>query len=110
MPEVLTVASTLTCPHGGSVTLTTSNATLECGDGFPLVESDAHFVVDCTFIPPGSKPSPCVEVTRSGGSASLDADGVPVLTRASVGLCESAEGVPQGPAVLLVTQEDVADV
>jgi hypothetical protein len=91
------VTSTLTCPHGGSVSLTTSNVALECGDGFALVESDVHFVVGCTFIPPGSKPSLCVKVTWSGGSASLDADGVAVLTRASVGHCESSVGDPGPP-------------
>ncbi|MFO0608227.1 MAG: hypothetical protein U0324_33990 [Polyangiales bacterium] len=107
--DLLTVASVLTCPHGGALALATSNVSLECGDGFALVESDVHAVVGCPFTLPGPKASPCVKVSWSGGSASLDADGVAVLTRASVGRCESAEGAPQGSALVVSTQGDVTD-
>lgn len=109
MPAVLTTGSVIQCPHGGALQLVTSNVTFECGDGFALVESDVHPVVGCPFVLPGPKPSPCVKVTWSAGSLVLDADGVRVLTEASVGLCASAEGAPQGPAMVANTQRDVSD-
>ena len=111
MPHLLTTASTLLCPHGGRVQATTSNtiATAPDASAFVLVESDVHAVVGCPFVLPGPKPSPCVRVEWTGGSATCDVDGVPALTAASVGQCKSPEGAPQGAAVVVATQTVVAD-
>lgn len=106
---ILTTASVIQCPHGGSARLVTSNTSLEIGGAMALVETDVPPVAGCPFVLPGPKPSPCVTISWSGGSRNVDADGVPVLTTASVGLCKSAEGAPQGPAVVASTQTDVAD-
>lgn len=109
MPPVLTTAAELRCPHGGAVALVTANETFFCDEHAALVETDVHAVIGCPFVLPGPKPSPCVRVTWGGGSADLDADGVPVLTAASVGTCHSAEGVAQGPALVVATQADVIE-
>lgn len=51
----------------------------------------------------------CVRVRWSRGSERVNVDGAGVLTTGSVGVCESAEGVAQGSAVVLTTQAVVCD-
>jgi hypothetical protein len=107
--NLLTTASVIQCPHGGAAQLVTTNTTLDIDGAMALVETDVHPVVGCPFVLPGPKPSPCVTLTWTAGSKNVDADGVPVLTTASVGLCKSPEGAPQGLAVVASTQTDVSD-
>ncbi len=87
----------------------TSNVTFEAAGAMALVVTDVHPVLGCPFTLPGPKPSPCVKITWMQGSPNTDADGVPVLTMASVGLCASPEGVPQGAPIMVSTQFDVDD-
>jgi hypothetical protein len=110
MPRyILTTQSVIQCPHGGMAQLVTTNTSIALASGQALVETDVHPVLGCPFVLPGPKPSPCVKITWTGGSKSIEADGVPVLTTASVGLCASPEGAPQGTALIVKTQTDVAD-
>lgn len=105
--NLLTIASTIMCPHGGQAILFTSNARTTA-DGAPvLLESDVHAVVGCPFTI-GPKYSPCVQIAWSGGAAKAAVDGVPALVQSSIGLCKSPEGAPQGVAVISSTQAKVA--
>lgn len=105
---MLTTASTVQCPHGGTVSLSTGNTDVKA-DGSPvLLESDQHTVSGCPFqipIPAGTKPQPCVSVKWSLGAMQNKVNGVGVLLQTSVGLCYSAEQIPQGPAVVANTQQ-----
>jgi hypothetical protein len=101
--KVLTTGSQVKCPHGGSATLSTANAKASPASGKALLESDIHTVAGCAFTI-GTKPSPCIRIQWSAGAAKLKATGTPVLVESSVGMCYSAEGAPQGTA--LVVQAD----
>jgi len=105
--NVLTIASTVLCMHGGSAILTTANTQLLV-DGAPaLLESDIHMVAGCPFqIPagPAMKPSPCIRIEWSAGSVQLKVKGVGVLVQSSIGKCFSPEGLLQGLASIVNTQ------
>lgn len=94
---VLTVASTVTCMHGGTAQLTTANTTVKVQGSAALIESDIHQVMGCPFMI-GQKYSPCVKIEWAQGSTTLKAGGTAVLIATSVGKCNSAESSPQGTA------------
>lgn len=105
--NLLTIASTIMCPHGGQAILFTANVRATA-DGAPvLLETDVHPVVGCPFTI-GLKYSPCVQIRWSGGAARAGINGVPALVQSSIGLCLSPEGAPQGVATIASTQLKVA--
>ncbi len=109
--NVLTISSTVLCPHGGSAMLTTANAKMVV-DGAPaLLESDVHSVAGCPFQIPvgtGTKPSPCIKIEWAGGAAQLQVNGVGVLLQSSIGKCSSPEGAVQGIAIIVNTQVKIS--
>ncbi len=109
--NVLTIASTVLCMHGGSAILTTSNTKMMV-DGAPaLLESDIHSVAGCPFQIPvgaGTKPSPCIRIEWSAGSTQMKVDGTPVLVQSTIGKCYSPEGAMQGLANIAATQTKIS--
>jgi hypothetical protein len=95
------------CPHGASVTLTTSNTVAMAEDAPFLLVTDIHTVSGCPFVIPGTPPvpSPCVTVQWLMGAMQTQVNGTPVLLQTSVGLCISALQVPQGPPVIANVQQ-----
>ena len=88
MPNLLTTASTMMCPHGGTVTAIPgqTQATIDA----PIVRlSDTFIIAGCAFAP-GGVPMPCVTVQWVVGATRVQAGGDFVLTESSVGLCMSA--------------------
>lgn len=110
---MLTTASTVQCPHGGTVSLSTSNSSVKA-DGSPvLLETDQHTVSGCPFqVPAGptTKPQPCVSVKWSAAATQNKVNGIGILLQTSVGLCYSAEQIPQGPAVVANTQSQAKGI
>jgi hypothetical protein len=104
MIPILTTLSTIQCPHGGQVTLFTSNAEAQVDGGYFLLLSDVHIVAGCPFTV-GPKYQPCVTVRWMVGASQTAVHGTPVLLQSSVGLCYSAEQIPQGPPVVVNTQQ-----
>jgi hypothetical protein len=104
--EILTTASSIMCPHGGTAILTTSNASVKAGGAPALLQSDNNIVAGCPFVI-ALKPSPCVRIQWLAGSARAQA-GSPVLVQSSVGMCFSPEGLPQGVAIVVNTQPKVS--
>ena len=100
---LLTTQSQIQCPHGGMVTLVTSNVAVTAGGGQVLLESDVHPVAGCPFTI-GPKPSPCVRVEWTAGAARSTVGGVKPLVQSSIGLCYSPESAPQGVALVVNTQ------
>jgi hypothetical protein len=100
--NLLTTASTVMCPHGGSAVLTTSNAKVKADGAFVLLVGDVHPVAGCAFTV-GTKYSPCVKIEWQAGAGSVQAGGAP-LVQSSVGLCKNGEGAPQGTALISATQ------
>jgi hypothetical protein len=110
---ILTTASTVQCPHGGTVSLTTSNAVAMI-DGAPvLLLTDLHTVSGCPFQIPigtGTKPQPCVTVRWLVGATQTNVNGTPVLLQSSTGLCLSAEQIPQGPPTIVSVQQKAGGI
>jgi hypothetical protein len=109
--NVLTISSTVLCMHGGSAVLTTANAKVMVDNVPALLESDVHSVAGCPFQIPvgvGTKPSPCIRIEWSGGSAQVQVNGVGVLLQSSIGKCYSPEGAPQGVANIVNAQPKVS--
>ncbi len=102
MPNyLLNRSSVIMCPHGGMVTHVPTTFTTELVNGnLPLLLTDLYFVAGC----PNLTPEPCQRVQWATASPTRKISGVPVLTTASVGLCESARGTPTGPAAILSHQ------
>ena len=107
MPGLLTSASTLMCPHGGTVSISASSAGAKAGGNPIVVSGDTFTVAGCPFtIPPN--PHPCVRVQWVQPAAQSKVGGGPTLTEASVGLCLAADQAPQGTVLVVATQPRVA--
>jgi hypothetical protein len=78
-------------------------------DGAPmLLLTDVHTVSGCPFqvpIPAGTKPQPCVTVRWTVGATQTMVNSTPVLLQTSVGICFSAEQIPQGPPTVVNVQQ-----
>jgi hypothetical protein len=100
----LTTTSSLTCPHGGTVTMSTSNTRVRA-DGMPVVRStDTSTVAGCPYSLDGVTPHPCVRVRWDVHAERHTSHGDPSLTVDSVGFCLSADGGTQGTVVIASTQ------
>jgi hypothetical protein len=102
MPALLTSASTMMCPHGGTVTAIPgqSRATAQS----PILRgSDTYIVAGCPLVI-ALVPSPCISVQWVQTATRVRAGGDFVLNESSVGLCLAATQAPQGVALILQTQ------
>jgi len=105
MPALLTTASTLMCPHGGTVT-GSPGATKAMADGAPILRaSDSFSISGCAFNV-SSAPQPCTSVQWVVTGQKVSHGGDLVLNEASVGLCLGP--APQGTVIVASTQAKVA--
>ncbi|TQF68274.1 hypothetical protein FK531_14295 [Rhodococcus spelaei] len=102
MGDFLTTASTLTCPHGGTVAAIPSAANLTAGGDPIVLATDTFTIAACPFIL--VVPHPCVLVQWIVPAARCTGTSAPMLTTDSVGLCVAADGAVQGPVLIQVTQ------
>lgn len=103
---LLTTASALQCPHGGSVTIASTNTKVSAGAPLALA-SDTFTIAGCPFQIPvgtGTVPHPCVKVQWVKTNAKATVGGTPTLSQDSQGLCLAADQVPQGPVSIVTTQ------
>lgn len=101
------VGASAICPHGGQVTTISSNVRVLVS-GMPVATvADVGLVAGCVFTVPPSKPQPCVKVQWTVPAARILINGQPALVQTSIGLCQSAEQIPQGPATIVSTQPRV---
>jgi hypothetical protein len=101
------VGASAICPHGGQVTVISSNARVLVG-GMPAATlADTYVVAGCAFTVPPGKPQPCVKVQWLVPAVRVLVNGQPVILQTSTGLCLSAEQIPQGPPVIVATQPRV---
>ena len=109
--QALTTASTLQCPHGGSVQIVSSNIAVKASEVALALASDTFTISGCPFqIPaaPSPIPSPCVIVQWVKTDLKTTVNGTPTLSSTSVGLCLAATQVPQGPVIVANTQAVVS--
>lgn len=104
MPKLLTTASVLMCPHGGTVTIASQNTVTKATAAVALV-SDNFLVAGCPFAPVA--PHPCVRVEWQVTAQKVTVNGKAVLNEASVGLCLAADNAPQGTVIINSTQSKV---
>ena len=106
----LTMASSLKCPHGAPVQITSANPMAMAGGAAIVTANDVFTVIGCPFqlptVPP--TPSPCVTVKWSLGDLRVKSSQGPTLSQSSQGLCYSALQAPQGPVVIEMTQPKVS--
>lgn len=104
------VAATAICPHGGQVSVISSNTRVLVG-GMPVATmGDQFLVAGCPFtVPagPAPKPQPCVRVQWIVPATRVLVNGQPAILQASTGLCLSVEGIPGGPPTVVATQPRV---
>ena len=100
----VTAASTLMCPHGGTVAIIPASPRAQAG-GAPIVTAaDTFIIAGCTFTLPGPVPSQCVRVQWIVPGMKVKHGGAPALDAGSVGLCLAATGAPQGPVSIQPAQ------
>lgn len=104
MGSFLTTASVLMCPHGGSVSATTSNTRVRSDGALNVRPSDNFTISGCPFTLPNNKDHPCVRVEWVVAALRSTAGGDATLTRDSVGMCMAADNVPQGTVQVVATQ------
>lgn len=107
---LLTTASSLQCPHGGSVAIASGNARVLATAALALA-NDTFTVSGCPFQIPigtGTVPHPCVRVQWIKPNLLTTVNGVPTLAEDSVGLCLAADQVPQGPVSVAMTQPRIS--
>jgi hypothetical protein len=102
MGKLLTTGSSLTCPHGGTVSAVSSNTRTKAGD-YVLRSSDTFTIGGCAFSLP-SGPHPCMTVQWIVTAMRTKVLGDGVLTSDSVGLCKAADQAPQGTVLINSTQ------
>jgi hypothetical protein len=106
MPFLLTAASTMMCPHGGTV-MAAPGATRALAGAPVLRGSDTFVIAGCTFSTPIG-PHPCVSVNWVQTATRVKREGDLVLNEASVGLCVAGDQTPQGTVVIAATQTSVS--
>ena len=100
----LTTTSVLSCPHGGTVTASTTNTRVRA-EGNPVVRSTDTFTIGgCPYTLDGVTPHPCARVQWDVHAEHHTSQGDPSLTLDSVGFCLSADGGTQGTVVIASTQ------
>jgi len=107
--ELLTTLTQVQCPHGGTFQVAMpQNQQSEAVEGRVLVETDVHtMMTPCGFMR-GQQPSPCARIGWQAGAVQVTVGGTAALTRSSVGTCYSADGAPQGLALISSTQSQVS--
>ena len=107
MGQSLTTSTRMSCPHAGTVNVVTGNTQVHAGD--PVLRSTDVFTVSgCPFTLPGPKPSPCLRVQWLVFDVRVTAAGSPSLSTDSLGLCLSADMIPQGMVTITSTQTPVS--
>lgn len=101
------VGAVAICPHGGQVTVVSTNTRVFVG-GMPVVTlGDTFLVAGCVFTVPPGKPQPCVKVQWLTPATRVLVNGQPPILQMSSGLCQSPEQIPQGPPTVTTTQPRV---
>lgn len=106
--RALTDQATMMCPHGGTVSATASGS-MQADGGTVLLMTDSCTISGCSFQLPTTPPtpSPCVRVQWVTGEFLATANGTPILSESSVGLCMAGTGLVQGTVQVSDTQSAV---
>ncbi len=107
MANLLNSSSIMMCPHGGIVSVVTSNTQVMAA-GDPVIRaSDTYLVAGCSFVI-GVVPHPCTQVQWVQPNMSSQAVSDFTLSEESVGLCVAADMAVQGTVLISFTQPSVS--
>jgi hypothetical protein len=86
------------CPHGGQIqVIPIVPRVFVCG--FPVATmTDPTIVAGCII------PKPCVKAQWIVPASRILVSGRPALVQSSIGICQSPDQSPQGPAIISATQ------
>lgn len=103
---LLNTSSSLQCPHGGTVQISSANSKAKADGSFAALSTDTFSISGCPFQIPATPPipSPCMTVQWVVTNLRTKVNGTPMLNQSSVGLCLSASQIPQGPVTIVNTQ------
>jgi uncharacterized Zn-binding protein involved in type VI secretion len=107
MVGLLNTSSTMMCPHGGTVSVTSSNTKTKAGGNYVIRSSDTFTIAGCAFNISGS-PHPCVQVRWVQTALKSKVIGDFVLNASSVGLCVAGDQAVQGTVLINSTQSQVS--
>jgi hypothetical protein len=100
----INVGATAMCPHGGQITVISSD-TRVLASGTPVATLADQFVVaGCAFTVPPGKPQPCFNVQWTTPATRVLINGQPPILQSSTGLALSVDAIPGGPPIVTVTQ------
>lgn len=109
MPKLLNDATSMMCPHGGTVSVITSNAKVKGGGGFLIRPGDTYIIGGCSLNIAGA-PHPCMQVKWVQSTLKNKAAGDAALNESSVGLCVAGDQAVQGTVLIQTTQQKVAGI
>ena len=106
MANLLNTSSIMLCPHGGTVSVISSNTKTKARGDFVLRSSDTFLIAGCPFtLPP---PHPCVQGQWVQPDTRSQVMGDFTLSEESVGLCVAADQAVQGMVLVSFTQPRVS--
>ena len=98
------------CPHGGQIQVNSSNTRVKVAGQAAATVSDMFTIIGCPFTIPPVKPQPCIKILWLAGASRVKINGQPAVLKASTGLCQSPEQIPQGPPNILSVQARVKGI
>jgi hypothetical protein len=107
---ILHVGAVANCPHAGTMSIATGEPRVLLTGQPAATMADVYTIAGCPFqvpIPSGTKPQPCVTVRFTTPATRVLANAKPVMLSTSVGICQSAEQIPQGAPIVSVVQTRV---
>ncbi|HRW45947.1 MAG: hypothetical protein M9936_24260 [Caldilinea sp.] len=107
---LVNITASLICPHGGSVSIVSSNTRVRAGGAFVATMADTFTVAGCPFQIPvgaGTKPQPCVTLRWIAPAVRVRIGGQPAILQTSSAISLSVEQIPQGPPTVVATQTRV---
>jgi hypothetical protein len=107
MGNLLNTSSILMCPHGGTVSVITTNTQVMAAGDPVLRASDTFLIAGCPFVV-GIPLHPCMQVQWVQPDTESQVLGDFTLSEDSVGLCVAADGAMQGTALIVFTQLQVS--
>ena len=107
MANLLTTASVMMCPHGGTVNAISSNTKAKATGSYLLRSTDTFTIVGCPLNVAGAL-HPCVQVQWVQTALKSKAMGDFNLTMNSVGLCVAADQAVQGTVLINTAQPKVS--
>lgn len=110
MPDLLYhVGATAICPHSGQVMVISTNTRVKVSGQTVATMGDTFLIGGCPFFV-GPKPQPCMKVQWLVPATRVFINGQAAILKTSIGICQSAEQIPQGPPTVVATQPRVSGI